>query len=196
LRSAARLREADQSDVVTKGLDDLRLTNPRLSPPLRALLSLPVPRKVKSVLFTVPTTEQGKVLFNLVRHALELRALDEAAVVIDLQRLQMASQLIAMVCPVALLAPSSLQIEPWPAHRRLLEQHGVALLLFPPLLARLFEQTNRSHGRASPASIRNCLARVHFVTTALCRWFKCARPTPVTAIFPLLPVWPSVCARR
>jgi hypothetical protein len=57
---------------------------------------------------------------------------------------------------------------------RLFERHGLAMLLFPPLLARLFDQTNRSYGRMSAASIRNCLARVHHVALALCRWLKFA----------------------
>ena len=85
--------------MVAKGLEALNLDNPRVTQPLRALLSLAISRKVKGVVFSVPTTVQGKVLFNLVRHVLELpRSLEEAAS-IDLQRLQMASQLIAMVRP-------------------------------------------------------------------------------------------------
>jgi hypothetical protein len=87
----------DQSDVVAKGLVDLSLANPRLAPPLRLLLAQPIPRQVKGVVFMVPATPQGKVLFNLVRHVLELRELATAATMtIDLQRLQLLSQLIAV----------------------------------------------------------------------------------------------------
>jgi hypothetical protein len=68
---------------------------------LRVLLTLPIARQTKSVVFPVPRTAQGKVLFNLVRHVLEVPRDLEAAATTDLQRLQMAAQLLAVVraCP-------------------------------------------------------------------------------------------------
>jgi hypothetical protein len=158
--------------MVAKGLDDLTLTNPRLTEPLRVLLALPIPRKVKSVIFSVPTTPQGQILLNLVRHVLELREL-ETGTTIDLQRLKWRAIDRHGLLPLSADRLTRVQIEPSPPHRRRLERFGVALLLFPPLLAQLFEQANRAHGRASAASIRNCLSRVHFVVAALCRWVKC-----------------------
>jgi hypothetical protein len=174
---AQRLQEEDQSDVVVKGLGDLSLANPLLAQPLRLLLAQTIPRQAKSVVFMVPASPQGKVLFNLVRHVLDLRELvTAAAMTIDLQRLQLVSQLIAVVRVISTKTASDdrEQMEAWPPYLRLFQCHGVAMLLFPPLLARLFEQTNRSYGRMSAASIRNCLARVHHVAMALCRWLKCA----------------------
>lgn len=150
---------------MARGLDELHLErNRRLAPALRVLLALDIPRQTKSVVFAVPRTAEGRTLFNLVRHVLELHDLAVAAT-IDLQRLQMASQLIV-------------QLESWPPYLRQLERHGVALLLFPPLLNVLFDQTNAAHGRASAAAIRNCAARVHFMAQALCRWLQCASSAP------------------
>ena len=92
--------------MVAKGLADLSLANPRLAQPLRLLLSQPIPRQAKSVVFMVPVTPQGKLLFNLIRHVLELRELTTAATMtIDLQRLQLVSQLITIVRPPVVRVP-------------------------------------------------------------------------------------------
>lgn len=91
-----RLRLDDQSDLGKKDLLHLALEDERMSPALRLILQQPIQRKVKGVIFSQPGTPQGQVLFNLVRHVLELRAMTGAAT-IDLQRLQMCSQINAVV---------------------------------------------------------------------------------------------------
>lgn len=65
---------------------------------LRVLLDRAIPRQVKSVVLSIPSTAQGKVLFNLIRHVLDIHDLS-VATTIDLQRLQIGSQLIAVVRP-------------------------------------------------------------------------------------------------
>jgi len=130
---------------------------------------------VKSVVLSVPSSAQGKVLLNLIRHLLELRDLN-VATTIDLQRLQIVSQLIVVVrrdLTSSLPPRLTRRIELWRPYMCLFEQHGLAMLLFPPLLSKLFDQANKAHGRNSAASVRNCAARIHHVTTALCCWFKC-----------------------
>jgi hypothetical protein len=92
------LTKKDQSDLVRKGLVGLRLDNEMLSTPLRLLLAQSIPSRVKSVRFSVPASAQGKVMFNLVRLVLDVRNFDSASV-IDLQRLQINSQMLAVVRP-------------------------------------------------------------------------------------------------
>jgi hypothetical protein len=74
----------------------MALTNAALSPVLRLLCAQEIPSSVRHVVMTVPQTEAGKLLFNLVRHVLGLASYDAAAA-IDLQRLQKSSQLIGVV---------------------------------------------------------------------------------------------------
>ena len=75
----------------------MALSNTALSPALRLLLAQEVvPVSVRHVVMTVPESAAGKLLFNIVRHVLNLSRYDAAAA-IDLQRLQMSSQLIGVV---------------------------------------------------------------------------------------------------
>jgi len=48
----------------------MALTNAALSPVLRLLCPQEVPSSIRRVAVTVPQTEAGKLLFNLVRHVL------------------------------------------------------------------------------------------------------------------------------
>jgi len=74
----------------------MALNNAALSPVLRILLSQDVPASVRHVVMTVPQTAPGKLMFNVVRHVLSLIDYVSAAA-IDLQRLQMSSQLLGVV---------------------------------------------------------------------------------------------------
>ena len=74
----------------------MTLNNVALSPVFRLLLAHEVPVSVRHVVMTVPESAAGKLLFNVVRHVLNLSRYDAAAA-IDLQRLQMCSQLIGVV---------------------------------------------------------------------------------------------------
>ncbi len=71
----------------------------------------------------------------------------------------------------------------WLPYRRLIERHGVALFLFPPMLGKLVDQANKARGRVSASAQRNCAARVNHLALALCRWLKCERFVPVRALF-------------
>ncbi len=75
------------------------------------------------------------------------------------------------------------KVEMWLPYRRLLERHGVALLLFPPLLSILVDHANKARGRVSASSQRNCAARVNHVALALCRWLKCVFLPPLLPIY-------------
>jgi hypothetical protein len=77
------------------------------------------------------------------------------------------------------------KVEVWLPYRRLLEKHGVALFLFPPLLSILVDHANKARGRVSASSQRNCAARVNHVAIALCRWLKCVSPLLPTAFLAL-----------
>ena len=94
--AGARLILEEHSELVNKGLHPMTLSNAALSLVLRLLLAQEVPASVRHVVMTVPESAGGKLLFNVVRHVLNLSRYDAAAA-IDLQRLQMCSQLIGVV---------------------------------------------------------------------------------------------------
>jgi len=96
LCAGSRLILEENSELVNKGLHPMALSNAALSPVLRLLLAQEVPVSVRHVVMTVPESTAGKLLFNAVRHVLNLSRYDAAAVM-DLQRLQMCSQLIGVV---------------------------------------------------------------------------------------------------
>ncbi len=56
----------------------------------------------------------------------------------------------------------------------MLDEHGVASLLFPPLVQEALQLVNRARGREAFASRRNALAHYFQVSMALCRWFHVA----------------------
>jgi hypothetical protein len=91
-----RLALPENSDVVKKGVRRLSPEDEGLSPVLRLLLAQVVPQSVCKVTMTVPQTAAGKFMFQVARHVLNV-ATYETASVIDLQRLQMTSQLIGVV---------------------------------------------------------------------------------------------------
>ncbi len=82
--------------MLGKGIGDMRIDNEALSPVLRILLAQTVPESVRHVGMTVPQTSAGKFMFHVARHVLDL-ANYETATIIDLQRLQMCSQLLGLV---------------------------------------------------------------------------------------------------
>jgi len=89
--------QTENSDVVRKGISPLKIdSNEALSSVLRILVAQSVPQSVRKVSITVPQTEAGKLMLNVARHLLNLDDYDSATE-IDLQRLQMCSQLIGVV---------------------------------------------------------------------------------------------------
>lgn len=139
------------------GLATLHLAeNAPVSPALRELLTAAIPSSVRQVTMVVPGIPCASVAFNAARHALGVAdwatAQDN-----ELRRLQLLSQWLAVV-------------ETSQEWRRALEQHGLALLLFPPLAGNILALTNKVRGRVASASLRNALAHYHAVALALCRW--------------------------
>ena len=63
-------------------------------------------------------------------------------------------------------------MEKWGQCYRALQRHGVAVLLFPPLVSQLLAQVNKARGRQSASAQRNCAARFNHLATALFRWLK------------------------
>ena len=88
------LLHPDNSTICQKGLTVLQVD--ALPPALRLILGQPIPKVVQHVVMSSPETTEGKLLFNLSRHVLELQHFD-TAVKIDLERLQIGSQLICAV---------------------------------------------------------------------------------------------------
>jgi len=103
----------------------MAISNPALSPVLRLLLAQEVPGSVRHVVMTVPESTGGKLLFNVVRHVLNLNRYD-AATTIDLQRLQMCSQLIGVVRLCCSIFPIDL------LRGRLSFCSPLTFLVFPP----------------------------------------------------------------
>ena len=88
------LLHPDNSTISQKGLTVLQVDG--LPPALRLILGQSIPNVVQHVVMSSPETVEGKVLFNLCRHVLDLQQFD-TAVKIDLERLQIGSQLICAV---------------------------------------------------------------------------------------------------
>lgn len=88
------LLHPDNSNICQKGLTSLQ--GDALPPALRLVLGQSIPKVVHHVVISSPETTEGKLLFNLCRHVLELQQFD-TAVKIDLERLQIGSQLICAV---------------------------------------------------------------------------------------------------
>ena len=70
--AGARLILEEHSELVNKGLHPMTLSNAALSPVLRLLLAQEVPVSVRHVVMTVPESAGGKLLFDIVRHVLNL----------------------------------------------------------------------------------------------------------------------------
>lgn len=63
---------------------------------MRVVFAQVIPRSVQHVVISSPETPEGKLLLSLCRHVLDLQNL-EAAPKIDVERLQISSQLICAV---------------------------------------------------------------------------------------------------
>ena len=88
------LLRPDNSNICQKGLSPVQVD--ALPPALRLVLGQSIPKVVHHVVMSSPETTEGKLLFNLCRHVLELQHFD-TAVKIDLERLQIGSQVICAV---------------------------------------------------------------------------------------------------
>ncbi len=144
------------SGIADKGLCVLRLDEATLSASLRTILSATIPSSVQQVTFTVLSEPCTQVAFNAVRHALGVSKWTKAEKN-DLRRLQLLSQ-----CLVVVEASRD-----W---RWALEQNGLALLLFPPIMDEILAFSNKVRGRMASASQRNALAHYYALALALCRW--------------------------
>ncbi len=142
------------------GLRALQLSDATLSPNLRTLLTAAIPSSVRRVTLTVPTSPCAKAAFNAVRHALGVSDRTSAEEC-DLRRLQLLSQCLLVV-------------ETSHDWRSALEQHGLALFLFPPVAGEILEFTNKMRGRLASSSQRNALAHFYANAMALCRWLHVA----------------------
>ena len=94
------LRPAN-SNICQKGLSPLQVDAP--PPALRLVLGQSIPKVVQHVVMSSPETMEGNFLFNLCRRVLELQQSD-TAVKIDLERLQIGSQLICAVISLLSIA--------------------------------------------------------------------------------------------
>lgn len=91
------LLHPDNSTLRQKGLTVLQVDG--LPPALGLILGQSIPKVLQHVVMSSPETTEGKLMFNLCRHVLELQQFD-TAVKIDLERLQIGSQLICAVLSI------------------------------------------------------------------------------------------------
>lgn len=154
------MNDPSQSDLAMRGLSDLNLMDNALSISLRALLCAEIPTSVQRVTMAVPSTPYGKIVFNAVKYALGVKEWSSAAR-IDVRRLQLVSQCLIF-------------IEMTPLWNRALQQHGLVVLLFAPLMRRVLEATNKARGRNAAASQRNALSSYMAAALAMCRWINVA----------------------
>ncbi len=92
-----RLLSGDHSEIALKGLARLELSSPGLSSSMRAVLSLVVPTTVDHVVFASLALPRSKVAFNLGRHSLIGLTEWKDADRVDLQRLQVLSQVLLVM---------------------------------------------------------------------------------------------------
>lgn len=63
-------------------------------------------------------------------------------------------------------------MEKWSQCYRALQQYGVAVFLFPPMINLLLAQVNKARNRQSASALRNTAARYFSVAIAMFRWLK------------------------
>lgn len=63
-------------------------------------------------------------------------------------------------------------MEKWSQCYRALQQYGVAVFLFPPVVTLLLAQVNKARNRQSASALRNTAARYVYVAMAMFRWLR------------------------